>query len=751
MGKYKCIPKTVGVGLGTFLFQVALPALIFHSCGTMSFVGVNWWILVALFLGKALIFCCTIIIGTLSTSLETAAVWAIFVTQSNDFALGLPLLRSLYSTTHPNYPTYIFLAAPISLVILNPIGFVCMELGTLKRRNPQQRQNEANEANELNESNESNELNQKHSSTNNENHKSIASLIIKSICTTLKNPLVLSVICGLTYNVVFGGKMIDMIANPIILIGSAFDGVALFCLGLSVVGKLTKVSGRESVFPISMVLVKIILLPILCKLIVDAMPDNISENTNSSDLVFLLGMFPTAPGVFLYALRYGLPESSLAYATAVGTLLSAPLILLAAIMTEINVGGQEKDNYFDILALHIDISIGWISTTLCALMILPVCCSYLFQKCRNVWQLLSKYETTIVIFVLLLLVAHISLSVASSTCNIETIEYNLIRWFLIFGSVLLYRLSTLGLAIVIYVGKRKRNINTRENGFQSVQSSRSWYLIPIFVVVIIPVICTIIALTSQQGGHSPVHACLHPFVKGQDWTASCCNMLTAIACSIAVASGFATKTNTDDYTSVNDIDDHENESISPRSKLLLEEKIQNNLPEYDLRENEDLNEESEVEKSIALTARSLAISSSNTSRTSPRRKREDREEREHFTFLNSFRDSIRNNTLIEKVLPFFVWNALSAIVAVCTTFILMYSEDYQTGILRMILIIDDIALYGGGIVTVICFHDIFSVTYSWSMVIHWCKHQCCPRIEYVYNENERNMPTTGGMWNREDV
>ena len=148
MGKYKCIPKTVGVGLGTFLFQVALPALIFHSCGTMSFVGVNWWILVALFLGKALIFCCTIIIGTLSTGLETAAVWAIFVTQSNDFALGLPLLRSLYSTTHPNYPTYIFLAAPISLVILNPIGFVCMELGTLKRRNPQQRQNESNESNE---------------------------------------------------------------------------------------------------------------------------------------------------------------------------------------------------------------------------------------------------------------------------------------------------------------------------------------------------------------------------------------------------------------------------------------------------------------------------------------------------------------------------------------------------------------------------------------------------------------------------
>lgn len=39
------------------------------------------------------------------------------------------LVSALYSRSHPDYPAYLYLMAPISLAILNPIAFVLMELG----------------------------------------------------------------------------------------------------------------------------------------------------------------------------------------------------------------------------------------------------------------------------------------------------------------------------------------------------------------------------------------------------------------------------------------------------------------------------------------------------------------------------------------------------------------------------------------------------------------------------------------------
>ena len=57
-----------------------------------------------------------------------AGLYSIFVTQSNDFALGFPILKALYGQTNPEYPMYLYLLSPISLAILNPIGCVLMEI-----------------------------------------------------------------------------------------------------------------------------------------------------------------------------------------------------------------------------------------------------------------------------------------------------------------------------------------------------------------------------------------------------------------------------------------------------------------------------------------------------------------------------------------------------------------------------------------------------------------------------------------------
>lgn len=38
------------------------------------------------------------------------------------------LVVALYKTLHPDYVSYLYLLAPVSLVILNPFGFVLMEV-----------------------------------------------------------------------------------------------------------------------------------------------------------------------------------------------------------------------------------------------------------------------------------------------------------------------------------------------------------------------------------------------------------------------------------------------------------------------------------------------------------------------------------------------------------------------------------------------------------------------------------------------
>ena len=40
-----------------------------------------------------------------------------------------PILKAIYGQSHPEYSSYMYLLAPISLVILNPIGFIILELG----------------------------------------------------------------------------------------------------------------------------------------------------------------------------------------------------------------------------------------------------------------------------------------------------------------------------------------------------------------------------------------------------------------------------------------------------------------------------------------------------------------------------------------------------------------------------------------------------------------------------------------------
>ena len=135
-GRLNIISMTEAKGLNTFVGTFSLPSLIFLSMATLDLSSVNWKFLAAVLTAKAAVFSVVLIVTLLvtrPTDMSRSGLFAIFCTQSNDFALGYPIVAALYAKTHPDFPSYLYLMAPISLIVLNPIAFLFMELGNRRR------------------------------------------------------------------------------------------------------------------------------------------------------------------------------------------------------------------------------------------------------------------------------------------------------------------------------------------------------------------------------------------------------------------------------------------------------------------------------------------------------------------------------------------------------------------------------------------------------------------------------------------
>ena len=102
-GRTKFVSYEDSKGINAFLGKIALPALIFCALCTLDLSSVNWTFFVSVLITKSTIFVGTLLITLLVTkgSFGKAGLFAIFVSMSNDFALGYPLLKSLYGDSQP--------------------------------------------------------------------------------------------------------------------------------------------------------------------------------------------------------------------------------------------------------------------------------------------------------------------------------------------------------------------------------------------------------------------------------------------------------------------------------------------------------------------------------------------------------------------------------------------------------------------------------------------------------------------------
>ncbi|PWA26309.1 hypothetical protein CCH79_00020458, partial [Gambusia affinis] len=236
-GRADMITESQAKGLGNFVSKFALPALLFKNMVLLDFGNVIWAFLWSVLVAKVTVFVLVCVLTLMVTSPDNryskAGLYAIFATQSNDFALGYPIglavsslpVDALYRSTYPEYLQYIYLVAPVSLMLLNPIGFALCEVQRWRQASHLQ-------------------------------HSSLGILGIV-VLQVLKNPIVFMVIVGIISHFALGERIPSILSEFIDGLANSFGGAALFYLGLTMVGQLRKLTRDTGVALILLITAKL--------------------------------------------------------------------------------------------------------------------------------------------------------------------------------------------------------------------------------------------------------------------------------------------------------------------------------------------------------------------------------------------------------------------------------------------------------------------------------------------------------------
>uniref|UniRef100_A0A4W2H8F2 G protein-coupled receptor 155 n=1 Tax=Bos indicus x Bos taurus TaxID=30522 RepID=A0A4W2H8F2_BOBOX len=303
-GRANVITSTQAKGLGNFVSRFALPALLFKNMVVLNFSNVDWSFLYSILIAKASVFfvvcILTLLVASPDSRFSKAGLFPIFATQSNDFALGYPIVEALYQTTYPEYLQYIYLVAPISLMMLNPIGFIFCEI-------------------------------QKWKDTQNASQNKVKILGL-GLLRVLQNPIVFMVFIGIAFNFILDQKVPEYMENFLDGLANSFSGSALFYLGLTMVGKIKKLKKSAFVVLILLITAKLLVLPLLCREMVELLDkdDSVVNHTSLSNYAFLYGVFPVAPGVAIFATQFNMEVEIITSGMVISTFVSAPIMYVSA-------------------------------------------------------------------------------------------------------------------------------------------------------------------------------------------------------------------------------------------------------------------------------------------------------------------------------------------------------------------------------------------------------------------------------------
>lgn len=352
-GQLNLLTSTHSTGLSRYISNFALPAVIFKNLVDVKFQSVSWQFLTSVLISKAVVFFLTIILTFIAErprNYASMGQYAIMATQSNDFALILPIIEAVYKQTHPEYGPYVYLIAPISLVILNPIGFVLIEL---QKRFDDQRKHRGKSWNKLQ--------------------------LISNVCRNIiRNPIVTCTVLGVIFNLIFKQKLPDIIEYVLRPIAQSFTATALFYLGLTMVGKLNRLHAHLVITVFLLSIMKSIIFPLILRqavfFLVKPVNGSLNNTIDYSNLGFLYGTAPTAPSAIFYV-----PESYLGLQAiastglVVSTLLAGPVILVSAKMINLRTLDTKIRESYEILLTKTAFDVSIISLVCTIIVLIGFC------------------------------------------------------------------------------------------------------------------------------------------------------------------------------------------------------------------------------------------------------------------------------------------------------------------------------------------------------------------------------------------
>lgn len=232
-----------------------------------------------------------------------AGVFSIFCIMSSDFAIGVSLVKLLYSKSHPEYLSYLFLVTPIIYGLLNPIGFVFLEI-----------ENQATET-----------------STGGGVKKTIK-VIFKIFKQIVTSPIIIMTILGICASFVPGGVPV-YISCVFDVFDRCLCATSLFSLGLRMVGNAKNLKGAQAIIPTVLSAIKLVILPFLIRQFVTILD---RKESDLSDFGFLYGIIPTAAGVYVIANQYFSADTDVIAASLVlCNVLSAPMLFISVKMVSV--------------------------------------------------------------------------------------------------------------------------------------------------------------------------------------------------------------------------------------------------------------------------------------------------------------------------------------------------------------------------------------------------------------------------------
>eukprot|EP00049_Salpingoeca_infusionum_P010800 m.186201 g.186201 ORF g.186201 m.186201 type:complete len:962 (+) comp14751_c0_seq5:267-3152(+) len=135
LGKTSVLDASGRKSCGGLLVNLILPCLVFTALADLDLSNIDWALLGGMALGKVLISAVAIVITLVSNKFSPegylrAGIRAMVTTQSNDFALGLPILSALYPM---ELTKYLYLIAPVTFLVINPVALILLEIGQYRR------------------------------------------------------------------------------------------------------------------------------------------------------------------------------------------------------------------------------------------------------------------------------------------------------------------------------------------------------------------------------------------------------------------------------------------------------------------------------------------------------------------------------------------------------------------------------------------------------------------------------------------